>query len=57
MRKFVISFLLFFLLVAIAIDVSLRFYPSIYVAAFNEFSEEQLAIEKLDVNFFPRSGH
>lgn len=53
MRKLSTITLLFLLFICAGIAISLRFFPSLYVAAFNGVSDQQLSFEKLDVSFFP----
>jgi len=53
MRKFLIYFVLVILLVVLAAIISLRFFPKLYVSAFNQLSTEQVTTEQLDVNFIP----
>ena len=53
MRKFLIYFVIFLLAVIFAAVISLRFFPKLYVSAFNHFSQEKISTKQIDINFIP----
>jgi len=53
LRKFLIYFFILLIVVVLAIVISLRFFPKLYLSAFNHFSEDQVLAEQLDINFVP----
>ena len=53
MRKFLIFSVSFLLLIVFTAIISLRFFPKLYVSAFNRFSEQQISTEQLKITFIP----
>ena len=53
MRKFLIYFVTLLLVIILVSIVSFRFFPKLYVSAFNHFSTEQVSVEQLSINFVP----
>lgn len=53
MRKFLIYLFVLLLVIILAIIVSVRFFPKLYVSAFNHFSTDQITAEQIDINFVP----
>jgi len=51
--KFLIYFTILLLLIVLVAIIGLRFFPQLYVSAFNHFSEDQVSAEQLDINFVP----
>ena len=55
MRKFIFFVLVLFLLIVFGALLSTRFFPQLYVAAFNHFSSEQVSVDSLNIRYFPLS--
>ncbi len=55
MRKWLKFLLVFIVLIALCLIISVRFFPKLYVSAFNHYSGENIEVERLVIKFFPLS--
>ena len=55
MRKFFICFSVALIVIVLALLVSFRFSPQLYVSVYNKFSEDKVSVKELYVRYFPLS--